>query len=247
MAARRRKNAEEWTRFDEARSRSVFGTKYPPIPLKHVGEGRYVERKRSEFSPAQRAEWDRFDALVAQSGPEARARVDAFLARARAERADEKENPPRARKSRKRGGRDVYAVRWPGRRRGNPSNVITLAPRWHRLKVGGEWNKHVRGIGHTRSGVYALRDRSSGEVLYVGESHTGRLWKTLLHHFQGREKFSKVGEWTHGAPERLDVAVWLFPADEALAAEGDVIERLEPSGNLRVHRVTEEESGDVPF
>lgn len=34
------------------------------------------------------------------------------------------------------------------------------------------------------SGVYAIRDRRTKKVLYVGESHTGRLRKTLLRHFQ---------------------------------------------------------------
>lgn len=44
-----------------------------------------------------------------------------------------------------------------------------------------EWVKALKG----KSGVYVVRERGFlGSVLYVGESHTGRLYSTLLRHFQ---------------------------------------------------------------
>ncbi len=43
-----------------------------------------------------------------------------------------------------------------------------------------DWVRALRG----HSGVYVIRDRASGETLYVGESHTGRLYQTLTRHFQ---------------------------------------------------------------
>jgi hypothetical protein len=33
-------------------------------------------------------------------------------------------------------------------------------------------------------GVYVIRDKASGETLYVGESHTGNLYATVTRHFQ---------------------------------------------------------------
>lgn len=47
----------------------------------------------------------------------------------------------------------------------------------------GPWPSWVRQIG-AASGVYVIRHKLSGRILYVGESHTGRLRKTLLRHFQ---------------------------------------------------------------
>lgn len=38
--------------------------------------------------------------------------------------------------------------------------------------------------GRPRSGIYAILDAASGELLYIGESHTGRLYDTLTRHFR---------------------------------------------------------------
>jgi hypothetical protein len=36
-----------------------------------------------------------------------------------------------------------------------------------------------------KSGVYVIREKGFlGDIVYIGESHTGRLKKTLLRHFQ---------------------------------------------------------------
>ncbi len=43
-----------------------------------------------------------------------------------------------------------------------------------------EWLRALRG----RSGVYVIRDCDLRQVLYVGESHSGRLYETLTRHFQ---------------------------------------------------------------
>jgi hypothetical protein len=50
-----------------------------------------------------------------------------------------------------------------------------------------------------KSGVYAIRKPagwiSSAEVLYVGESHTGRLYQTLTRHFQ---QWRRGKDWWRG-------------------------------------------------
>lgn len=43
-----------------------------------------------------------------------------------------------------------------------------------------DWIVDLQGY----SGVYAIRDAYSHSVLYVGESHSGRLYHTLTRHFQ---------------------------------------------------------------
>ena len=48
---------------------------------------------------------------------------------------------------------------------------------------GADWPDFVRDL-RGKSGVYIIRDRETKRPLYVGESHTGRLKKTLLRHFQ---------------------------------------------------------------
>lgn len=42
-----------------------------------------------------------------------------------------------------------------------------------------QWLNDLRN----QSGAYVIRNRTSGEILYVGESHTGRLAATIKRHF----------------------------------------------------------------
>lgn len=80
------------------------------------------------------------------------------------------------------------------------------------------------------SGVYAIASLATGEVLYVGESHTGRLRKTLARHFQTWNDPSQP----RASYDRHQVQVcWLktAPAD-ALAVEADWIDDLDPRDNL---------------
>lgn len=50
-------------------------------------------------------------------------------------------------------------------------------------KRGHRYPEWVRDL-HGKSGVYVIRDLEGGATQYVGESHKGRLKKTLLRHFQ---------------------------------------------------------------
>jgi hypothetical protein len=104
---------------------------------------------------------------------------------------------------------------------------------WLPLKVDGAWNPTLRQAFDKKSGAYAVRDRSSGTVLYVGESHCDRGWRTMLRHFQDPTgKFAKLGEWTHRAPERLEAAVWITErGDAATRKEFELIKRLKPTAN----------------
>lgn len=73
------------------------------------------------------------------------------------------------------------------------------------------WLRELRG----KSGVYAIRERATSRlfglvdvppvVVYVGESHTGRLYQTLTRHFQGWNR-GKNPKWYQGkyVPRQTD-------------------------------------------
>jgi hypothetical protein len=105
-----------------------------------------------------------------------------------------------------------------------------------------DWVRALRG----RSGVYIIRERQrdgSQPVVYVGESHAGRLYQTLTRHFQTwrRHKRFWVGQYTgslsHDPGLTYDrasctVAVRVLPAERAITEEGRLIARLRPRDNL---------------
>ncbi len=107
---------------------------------------------------------------------------------------------------------------------------------WFDLVVGARGSRRAFHPGlrkaHGASGVYALRDRASKSVIYVGESHKGRLYKTLIRHFGDPSgQFARRGEWTHLAPERLEVAIWLCKPSSAVQLECEAIRHYDPQAN----------------
>lgn len=87
------------------------------------------------------------------------------------------------------------------------------------------------------SGIYALVDRRSGRVLYIGESHSGRLYDTITRHFRawsiprGRDaQGRRYGGTTY---DRSAVAIaWAStPAELAQETQYAEIQRLRPRDN----------------
>jgi excinuclease UvrABC nuclease subunit len=111
-----------------------------------------------------------------------------------------------------------------------------------------KWDAALASV-QNESGVYVLRDRESGEVLYVGESHTGRLYRTMLRHFHDSSgKFETLGEWVHHAPTRLDYKVFIAPAAAVPDLERDAVEYFEPKINkLLVADADGGSDDEVPF
>lgn len=141
-------------------------------------------------------------------------------------------------------GKRHQLAAWPWKgKRPNPARTIQLVPRWTWLAKAGAWNEHVRTEVHGQTGVYAIRDRRTKTVLYVGESHAfpvkdkRRMWKTIARHFQDQSgKFVRVGEWTHREPGKLEISVWTIPPGEpsrALGLEARAQRRFRPTGILR--------------
>jgi excinuclease UvrABC nuclease subunit len=88
------------------------------------------------------------------------------------------------------------------------------------------WVKALKG----KSGVYIIRERGFfGTVLYVGESHTGRLYSTLLRHFQ---------HWTGPTAgptfpvSKVEVAIIRAPAGKAVELQNAVIAEYKPKHNV---------------
>ena len=60
---------------------------------------------------------------------------------------------------------------------------MSLGTRWRAVgdySAYKDWVRDLRG----KSGVYIIRDTDTHEIYYVGESHTNRLYSTLIRHFQ---------------------------------------------------------------
>lgn len=119
-------------------------------------------------------------------------------------------------------------------------------PKWRPMIVDGVLSATIKAEADGASGVYAIRRAKDHAVLYVGESSRGRMWRTLLRHFQAPESFRKVRERAVFAKDAsgYEVALWVTskgkrprssgePADQrALDAQARWIETLKPSINV---------------
>lgn len=91
---------------------------------------------------------------------------------------------------------------------------------------GAEWPAWVRDLAG-KSGVYVIRE-AGGRVLYVGESHTGRLKKTLLRHFQAWSGKTAGVTYSRGA---VEIAVEVTQPGRAVARQNSLICKLQPRDN----------------
>jgi hypothetical protein len=80
-----------------------------------------------------------------------------------------------------------------------------------------------------RSGAYVIRDADSHRVLYVGESHTGKLRRTLLRHFQAWTGKTAGPTFDRGA---VEVAIVVCPAARAVGVQNKLIARFGPDRNV---------------
>lgn len=100
------------------------------------------------------------------------------------------------------------------------------------LGVAGEypdWCRALRG----RSGVYMIRQPTwfglgKPAIVYVGESHTGRLYHTLTRHFQAWS--GPTAGPTYGRSD-VEVAVAVIPAPKAVEAQFALIRKHSPRDN----------------
>jgi excinuclease UvrABC nuclease subunit len=92
-----------------------------------------------------------------------------------------------------------------------------------------QWVRELKG----RSGVYLIREKTgflffSGDVVYIGESHTNRLNTTLLRHFQ---RWTGKTAGATFAVSKVEVAIVRCPASHALTLQNALIEEYRPRLN----------------
>jgi hypothetical protein len=100
-----------------------------------------------------------------------------------------------------------------------------VAPDWE----GRGFEPWVRELDDT-SGVYLIRDTQTREVVYIGESHTGRLRETLTRHlyaWRGRGS----GPSYHPALVEVAIIEATTPLDDPVADQYALIERYQPRDN----------------
>lgn len=94
------------------------------------------------------------------------------------------------------------------------------------------WMEVMRG----QSGVYVIASAETGETLYVGESHSCRLFETCTRHFQvWKDPTGNGGKehvWHRTYPrESCVVAFWIRKPRDAVTAQNSLIEILTPRDN----------------
>lgn len=123
---------------------------------------------------------------------------------------------------------------------------------YHPVGSDGAWPAWMHGFKQS-CGVYAIRDKSTHKVLYVGSSKS-RLYDTITRHFQSwrRAKRWWKGYAGHHDPgmtyerSRCEVAVILTACGDHLEEEARQIQRLHPRDNL-VMSPDGSELEDAPF
>ena len=81
-----------------------------------------------------------------------------------------------------------------------------------------------------KSGVYIIREKGLfGSTLYIGESHTGRLKKTLLRHFQNWTGKTKGPTF---ARSKVEVAVIPTRKEKAVEFQNALIAEYSPKLNI---------------
>jgi hypothetical protein len=109
-----------------------------------------------------------------------------------------------------------------------------------------DWVRALKG----KSGVYSIRDTALfgglGEYLYIGESHTGRLYETLTRHFQ-----TWTGPQSRTTYDRASVRVAVRicrkgAEDSAIEVQDALICQLAPRDNLEA-RCDLPPLDEVPF
>jgi len=108
------------------------------------------------------------------------------------------------------------------------------------LHAAGGYNEHLALIrGRDVSGVYVISNTRTGTVLYVGESHSGRLYDTITRHFRRwRVNPALDATWRRRGGQTFNrrfvsVAYVVTEPDQAVPTQDYLIAELEPRDNGR--------------
>jgi len=119
-----------------------------------------------------------------------------------------------------------------------------------------DWIRALDG----ESGVYVIREiqrDGSTPIVYVGESHSGRLYQTLTRHFQTWRRSKKFWSGQYGGQghdpgltyprDRVTVAARMLSPARAMAEEARLIARLRPRDNLLGQPAADSIEDVIPF
>lgn len=119
-----------------------------------------------------------------------------------------------------------------------------------------DWLRALDG----KSGVYVIKEvqrDGSAQIVYVGESHSDRLYNTLTRHLQTWRRDKKFWRDQFGGQghdpgltyrrDRVLVAARVLPPARAIAEETRLIQRLRPRDNLLKQSEETSEEEAVPF
>ena len=107
-----------------------------------------------------------------------------------------------------------------------------------------DWPPFVKEL-NGKSGVYVIRNKDDKRTLYVGESHTNRLKKTLLRHFQAWSGKTAGATYSRGS---VEIAVIVTNKDRAVSIQNKLIDELEPRDNRISPATTRKEAkNENPF
>jgi len=94
-----------------------------------------------------------------------------------------------------------------------------------------QWLRDLRN----QSGAYVIRSKDTREVFYVGESHTGNLYKTITRHFHKwqdtRGWFAEDFPHHNYSRHHVEVAIRRTPPKAAIGTQDNLIQRLGPRDN----------------
>jgi hypothetical protein len=93
------------------------------------------------------------------------------------------------------------------------------------------WLHELRG----HSGVYVFRSALTKTILYVGESHTRNLARTIKRHFWGWADRTNRHHYTVGLLP-VEVGVRIVPSNRAIDEQNRLILRLAPRHNKQTPR-----------
>jgi hypothetical protein len=105
-----------------------------------------------------------------------------------------------------------------------------------------------------QNGAYAIRDVRSHDVLYVGESHSHRLFETMTRHLHNWSGFGSGPSYS-GLIGSIEVAALILSRDEAIVEQYELIARLQPRDNVRTGHslfrfrdaTDDDDVSDIPF
>jgi hypothetical protein len=116
-----------------------------------------------------------------------------------------------------------------------------------------DWVRALKG----KSGVYVIRQLDQNgdpAIVYVGESHTDRLYDTLTRHLQQWRRWKGFwrGQYGEGhdpgltySRDAVEVATRVVPPEDAIELEARLIRKYSPRDNINGQ--VEDDQADAPF